>query len=327
MADPFSIIGLLGVVEQIVENCVKLGINWKDIPSDAKKFIEELLALKTTLSVTHTNLVLNRNFVEAFKGQPSAVLAYYGGLGADTSAMVTICKAELEKGLKRLTKLAVGNPVERLKAAFQSEKTRQAVEQLYRQCQALNNAVSIDTAAIGANIMKEIGEGRQEQRENEASRFRSEVLEWLSPINHSAKHLEVTKKYLQGTGQWFLNAFEYRNWINSTGQTLFCPGIPGGGKTTLTLLVVDDLNNRFHDDPETGIAYLYCDFKSYKGKTVDDLLGSLLKQLVQRMPSVPESVQSFYEQCNAGRGPLLGDGWSGTLRSVVETFNRVFFHC
>lgn len=49
--------------------------------------------------------------------------------------MVAICEAEVVKGLKTLIKLAVGNPVERPMAAFPSEKTRQAVKHLYRQCQ------------------------------------------------------------------------------------------------------------------------------------------------------------------------------------------------
>lgn len=72
-----------------------------------------------------------------------------------------------------------------------------------------------------------------------------------------------------------LSAFAYRSWTNSTGQRLFRPGIPGGGKTTLTSLV-DDLNNRCHDDPETGVAYLYCDFKSFKGERLMNI--SIKKQ-------------------------------------------------
>ena len=44
-------------------------------------------------------------------------------------------------------------------------------------------------------------------------------------------------------------------------QTLFCPGIPGAGKTILASVVIDDLNIRFRKDSSVGVVYIYYDYR------------------------------------------------------------------
>lgn len=76
---------------------------------------------------------------------------------------------------------------------------------------------------------------------------------------------------------------------------LFCPGIPGAGKTILTSIVVDHLYTKFQKDTDIGIAYLYCNFRRQDEQKAKELLASLLKQLAQGLPSLPESVKSLYD--------------------------------
>jgi Ni2+-binding GTPase involved in maturation of urease and hydrogenase len=65
--------------------------------------------------------------------------------------------------------------------------------------------------------------------------------------------------------------------VETDKQTLFCPGIPGAGKTILTSIVVENLLTRFKDEPSVKIAYVYCNFRSQDQQRVEDLLASLLK--------------------------------------------------
>ena len=62
-----------------------------------------------------------------------------------------------------------------------------------------------------------------------------------------------------------------RRWLKNDSQTLFCPGIPGAGKTILTAIVIDDLYTRFQNDASIGIAYLYCRLPATE-RGVEDLL-------------------------------------------------------
>lgn len=150
-----------------------------------------------------------------------------------------------------------------------------------------------------------------------------EILNWLTPIDYSPQHSDFLKKRQLGTGQWLLDSTEYRTWLDTDGQTLFCPGIPGAGKTILTSIVVDDLYNRFHDNATTGIAYVYCNFRRKDEQKIDNLLASLLKQLSQGQFSLPRIVQDLYGRCNKHTRPSL-DEISRTLQSVAKSYSRIF---
>ena len=122
-----------------------------------------------------------------------------------------------------------------------------------------------------------------------------EILDWLTPIDYTNQQCDLINRRQRGTGQWLLDSPEFKTWMDTKKQTLFCPGIPGAGKTILTSIVVDDLCNRFQDG-SVGIAYIYCNFR--RQEKADDLLASLLKQLAQGRPSIPESFKSLYGKHN-----------------------------
>jgi hypothetical protein len=150
------------------------------------------------------------------------------------------------------------------------------------------------------------------------------VLNWLTSVDYGAQHSDFLKRRQPGTGQWFLGSAEYQTWLSSSKQTLFCPGIPGAGKTILTAIVIDDLTVRFPLDQSFGIAYIYCNFRQQNEQKVEDLLASLLKQLSQGRPSLPESVSSLYDRHKKKRTRPSFDGISNALRVVAGIYSRVF---
>src|SRR6187549_600384 len=126
MADPFGIIGVIGVATQIIQIGVQFGLDWKDAPADARSFINELQALKTTLCETNMNSLLNQDFKDAFQGQHSRLLSQLRPTvhPIDTRAMISACRIGLESLLKDLNKRAQSHRIgwERLKGAFVAKK-------------------------------------------------------------------------------------------------------------------------------------------------------------------------------------------------------------
>ncbi|GFF66045.1 conserved hypothetical protein [Aspergillus lentulus] len=101
-------------------------------------------------------------------------------------------------------------------------------------------------------------------------------------------------------------------------------GIPGAGKTILTVMVIDDLNTRFLDDQSIGIAYIYFNFRRQNEQKVEDLLASLLKQLSQEQPALPDSVGTLYKKHkDKGTRPSL-DEIPEALRSVAAKYSRAY---
>ena len=103
-------------------------------------------------------------------------------------------------------------------------------------------------------------------------------------------------------------------------QVLFCPGIPGAGKTILSATVIDHLHTHFRNDPDVGMAYLYCNFQRRSTQGADDLVVNLLKQLASGRPDLPHVVKALH---NEGGRPSL-DKVSTALRAVVAEYSKVF---
>ncbi|RYP44941.1 hypothetical protein DL768_008647 [Monosporascus sp. mg162] len=328
MADPFGIIGVIGVAGQIIQMGIQFGLDWKDAPADVKSFMAELQVLKTAISETNTNIALNQDFINAFQGRHSTVLSQLTDVtpATDTSVMVSACRTELEHLLAELKKRAQGHRVgwERMKGAFLAKKTREAVENLQRQCQFLNNLVVVDSAALQATILKEVREGTMNQQAREAADEENAILHWLTPVDYAPQQSDFINRRQVGTGQWLLDSPEFQVWLQTDKQTLFCHGMPGAGKTILTSIVVDELMARFGNDKGTGIAYIYCNFRRQDEQKVEDLFASLLKQLAQGRSSLPDSVKSLHDNYKAKRTRPPSADISVALQSLAAEYSRVF---
>jgi ankyrin repeat protein len=150
------------------------------------------------------------------------------------------------------------------------------------------------------------------------------ILDWLPSIDYAAQQSDFVSRRQEGTGQWLLESVEFQAWVKSDQQVLFCPGIPGAGKTILTSIVVDYLYTKFQEDMDIGIAYLYCDFRQQDRQKVERLLASLLKQLAQGLPYLPESVKSLYDSHKDKRTQPTFNEISGALQSVSALYSRIF---
>ncbi|KAH0559681.1 hypothetical protein GP486_003801 [Trichoglossum hirsutum] len=151
-----------------------------------------------------------------------------------------------------------------------------------------------------------------------------EILNWITPFEHGPQQSDYFRKRQPGTGQWLLRSAEFQEWLETSKQILFCPGIPGAGKTILTSIVINDLYNRFRGDTTVGIAYVYCNYQQKDEQRVDNLLSSLLKQLAESQSSLPGSVKDLYNQHKQKRIRPSLDEILRVLRSVAMIFSRAF---
>jgi Cdc6-like AAA superfamily ATPase len=84
------------------------------------------------------------------------------------------------------------------------------------------------------------------------------------------------------TGEWLLNSEEFQTWLHKEKSTLYCPGIPGSGKTIMSSIVVNHLLARYQDNSKIGVVYLYCNYRQQQEQNLENLLSNILKQLQQK---------------------------------------------
>jgi hypothetical protein len=145
-------------------------------------------------------------------------------------------------------------------------------------------------------------------------------MQWLSLSDFTAQQHDIISRKEEGTGQWFLDSAEFEAWQQGPKKILFCPGIPGAGKTMIAAIAIDHLCKRAQSE-DIGVAYLFCNFKAQLEQTSTALLAAVLKQLVQSRPDIASPVIQIYE--NEGTQPSL-DEILGALRSVCLAYSTVY---
>ncbi len=143
-------------------------------------------------------------------------------------------------------------------------------------------------------------------------------------MDYAAQQTDFINRRQEGTGQWLLDSTDFKEWLQTTKKTLFCPGIPGAGKPILTSIVVDTLTSAFRNDLKTGIGYIYCNYKRRDEQTVQNLLASLLRQLAERQPSLPGSVKDLYDHHTAKRTRPSLDDISKTIQAVTTWYSKIY---
>lgn len=103
---------------------------------------------------------------------------------------------------------------------------------------------------------------------------------------------------------------------------LFCPGIPGSGKTVLSSIIIDHIEQMFPNQDDVVISYLFCDYRQQH--TLVDLYSALLRQAVQRKSSIPDRVRSFYKKYSAKSANPSKDVILDELRYVLASCARAF---
>jgi Cdc6-like AAA superfamily ATPase len=148
-------------------------------------------------------------------------------------------------------------------------------------------------------------------------------LTWLSSTDFGKQQTDNLRKWQPGTVQWLLDSREYQKWVQEKGQIIFCPGIPGAGKTVSASVVVNDLTQRFSSDTNIGLVCLYCSYTQKDSQHTVNLLGGILKQLCQSRATIPQTIRDLYTNHQNGQTGVQYDGIMKTLKSYLADYSNV----
>ncbi|KAJ7772269.1 hypothetical protein B0H16DRAFT_167196 [Mycena metata] len=180
-----------------------------------------------------------------------------------------------------------------------------------------------DVAAVVNTGVTKIANSISEQQQQMGCAERTRIIDWLSPINFFLRHADVARTQQAGTGRWLLAEPRFQDWKASAGRTLWCPGIPGAGKTVLTSMVVDHFAAAECENNTIGVACVYLNHKEADNHTPSRLLAGLWRQLVLDR-DIGSLAAKLYSQHQEKRTFPSLEEVVDVLRSSLDVFSRVY---
>ncbi|KAJ7593584.1 hypothetical protein C8J56DRAFT_1160444 [Mycena floridula] len=155
--------------------------------------------------------------------------------------------------------------------------------------------------------------------DTDKSKKRQQFLNWISKLDFEATQNETFAKHTAGTGDWFLRHQDFVDWKDGKTRFLWCPGIPGAGKTILSSIIVEHLRSAILQ-PKIAVICIYCDYKRQEEQTPTQLLGIILKQLVQQHSSISDHLVMLHKM---GVCPSIAELFAA-LQTEVLLYSQVY---
>ena len=153
---------------------------------------------------------------------------------------------------------------------------------------------------------------------------RTSILSWVSAGDPKTTQENIYSHLTPGTGTWLFENPMFRDWVVGKHAILFCPGIPGAGKTCLASQVVHHLQTTKMPGSTPLVAWIYCDYNDKASQSVSRFLGSLLRQILDCVPNVPDSVHDLYYKHGKGQSPMTLAETISTIQDVLKSRPRSF---
>jgi hypothetical protein len=176
--------------------------------------------------------------------------------------------------------------------------------------------LKVNTSTI-MDATSEIKSDTTALRDDTYVRHKLNLMRWICPVDYHVQHQDFIDRHQTGTGQWFLRDTKFQAWAQSKDATLFCPGIPGAGKTIMAALVINYLLRSQHV-PEEPVVFIYCNYKRQSEQSAKHMISSILRQIVDIHPGVPKPVQDFYISHNKKKTTPSSD----KIRQIIEAVSR-----
>lgn len=325
MADPLSIIGGVASILQISSMVVSLVKGAKGAPNDGQRLLGEINATTAlcqtlrdyaeidadscmeTLTALHQNGIspldqfrksleyLQRKLASASKtdNKLQAWAQNFKWPFMKSELLELIASIERQKSL---LSIALTSDNLRLSAAIRDETQRIATKLdivQHAQEEQGHDTRLIVRSVDSLNLHQQIEAHKSEYRQSQETR--QALLAKLTTVDFQATHADISSRRALNTGRWFLECPEYNSWRSKrSSSVMWCPGIPGAGKTILASLIIDSLRDSemIQHSPgsqqaRNGVAGIYCSYQ--RPQTTINLLGSLLQQLLLPLTGIPNS--------------------------------------
>ncbi|KAL9095203.1 MAG: hypothetical protein Q9165_002459 [Trypethelium subeluteriae] len=177
------------------------------------------------------------------------------------------------------------------------------------------NEVHEVAAETNSGVQSLIKDGRK-------TRVLREIMDFLQPVDFRTRRHDILSRRVVGTGTWLLESVKFLNWTKSPNGTIYCPGIPGAGKTMLASIVADHLIKESSGE-DSVILSCYYDHKDDATHSTIKMIAALLKQVFQICQIVIDAAVELHKRLLSGGSPSVED-LLHVLVSFLKRYSQSF---
>ncbi|KAI9683378.1 MAG: hypothetical protein M1829_005450 [Trizodia sp. TS-e1964] len=326
--DPLSTTASIVAVLQIADTVIRYLKSVKDAQGDCRKILSEVVSITGVIHIIENDIKANANSGDRFGKTLLCLNAPNGPLKQLKATLENLeIKLAPAHGFKKVQKALVW--------PFEKGEIKEILERIHRLQTLFNLALDNDhvklsqeinrTVVSTLNVVVELQNSQRDLQSRAIYKERTAICEWLSPLNFPLQQNDLFSRHQPQTGQWFIDSDQFKEWIKVPRTTLVSIGIPGAGKTILSAIVVNHIETAVRGtDSNIGIAYIYCNYKRQLEQSAQNLIGSLLKQLLQQQALIPDEVKKHYESHRLRNTFVTMDEIFKLLLSAINMFSRVF---
>ncbi|KAL9120568.1 MAG: hypothetical protein Q9187_002877 [Circinaria calcarea] len=324
--DPFSIsVGVITLI-QATNGVIHLCFDYASTVKGATRAISGLLDEITSL----------RNILESIERLLASPENPNTAPSIELKEVAALCDREdgpIAKELKllneklRLPDWACQNGSRR-KALMQSltwplkeGETKRILENIDRLKKNLELALTVDQSVR----LSQLQQGQKSLKSSMKSLHNDEqywkIKIWLAAPDVSMNFNAALKKRHANTGLWLFETRPFQDWKAAQASFLWLHGIPGCGKTVLSSTIIEKLSQ---ETSKCAIAYFFFDFNDSTKQHIDNMLRSLVLQLLSSFEFIPESIVSLYEACRKGTKPPQINDLERVFQALVDYNTRTF---
>ncbi|KAI1346609.1 hypothetical protein F5Y01DRAFT_321618 [Xylaria sp. FL0043] len=203
----------------------------------------------------------------------------------------------------------------RLRWPFSASETKELVQSMQRHKEIIDLAVNADTLenlmdclATQKKISNQLDSVQATVREIldietkiALDRTTQEVLEFFARKidNRSVFDIYRSRRHPL-TCLWFTQSQVFQEWQNSPGSRLWISGIPGGGKSVISSIIIAEClqltgSNHNSSPCQVAVAYFFCSYRDETTQDIRNIFSSLASQIARQDTRAFQVLREYYE--------------------------------
>ncbi|PGG98467.1 hypothetical protein AJ80_09528 [Polytolypa hystricis UAMH7299] len=144
-------------------------------------------------------------------------------------------------------------------------------------------------------------------------------LTWLSAPDFEKRHLDIYAKRHPKTGDWLLATQEFKTWFDSSGSSLLWRYVKRECLVPLASNVIEHISVKYALREETGISYVYYDYRDQKLTDLSLVISGIMKQLCQSLNRIPEWLLKQRNNCHTPSAACIVE----SCCKLSQSFDRI----